>query len=116
MAKWLENSEKVQKNVLWVWTILAASFFSLQLVSADWNVLQQGKLIFNLVLLPLTDAWIPGSAMRFLIKQMRQQNLQTFHRVLCTISLGDSKTNRLLWEDLMKKDLTEKCCFLIGRL
>lgn len=56
MAKLLENSGKVQKNVLWGRAVVDAFFFflPLQLVSADWNVLQQGKLIFSFVILLLS--------------------------------------------------------------
>lgn len=56
MAKLLENSGKVQKNVLWAELFLLPLFFPLQLVSADSDVLQQGKLTFSFVILLLTDA------------------------------------------------------------
>lgn len=74
---------------------LLASFFPLQLPSADRDVLQRGKLIFGVVFLLFTDARLPCSTTCFLLKQTRQQNLQAFLRGWCPGSLGGKKTNRL---------------------
>lgn len=88
-------------------------FFPLQLVSADWDALQQGKFIFNFVILLLTYTRIPCSTTHLLLKQMRQQNLHVFHQVLCTISLGGNTANRLaprgplqIWQFSLKKGIS----------
>lgn len=121
MAKLLENRGKAQKNVLWGWVVLAASsFFPLQLVSADWDILQQGKLIFKFVVLLLTDTRIPCSTTRFLLKWVRWQKLCVFHWVLCIIANwlweGLCKPGSSLWKRAFPSKLTIKICAFISCL
>lgn len=125
MAKLLENWGKAQKNVLWGWVVLAASsfffiFLSLQLVSADWCVLQQGKLIVRFVVLLLTDTRIPCSTTHFLLKWARWQNLDAFHWVLCTIANwvwgGLSKSGSFLWKRAFLSNTIIKTCVSINCL
>lgn len=70
MAKLLEKHRKMSFGAeLFLLLLLFFIFLSLQLVSADWCVLQQGKLIVRFVVLLLTDTRIPCSTTHFLLSE-----------------------------------------------
>lgn len=105
---------------LFLLLLLFFIFLSLQLVSADWCVLQQGKLIVRFVVLLLTDTRIPCSTTHFLLKWARWQNLDAFHWVLCTTANwlwgGLSKSGSFLWKRAFLSNTIIKTCVSINCL